>query len=171
MPPPKMRALPTLSCAAQQGDRLHLQLQLSDPHAAGPTPFVRLHQDGRPTCTAPVRLTLASGSDLAEADLPLRAVGTGTWRLEIGQSSDGNFRPFPAFVLISDRNPVALLLGQPAQPTEGAAPRPIESLPTRRSVALADRLLAELSPARARRYRARLRRAARRVVPRSRANK
>ncbi len=171
MPTTRVRVLLPLSFAARSGQTIHIQLQLPASTSWDGYRHVRLHRISGSDSTAVARLHVAAGQDLAMADVPSSEVDNGCWRLQVGYEPDGPFTPVHAFVLVSDPNPIALLVGDPTKKVEERQPRQNTTHRTRgRAVAhrlggLADRALVELPPATAIRVRARARRAARRYLP------
>lgn len=170
---PEKRFVPRLplSYVNRLDDSLHLQLQLRRSDALPDTARVRLVR-GRTVVEGRGQVVEGPDNTLLSCDLPAAELGDGLWAVHVAPGESGSFEAVGAEVLLSSPNPVALLLRgggaakstTPAKrPSHGGRASAVQRV-ARVSGAVLDRALAELPPRTARRVRAGVRRAARRVI-------
>ena len=156
-----------LSYVNRVDGRIHLSVHLPNfgvADAAGAR--VKVVKKSR-SAIAPATIEQRNGKAFLEATLPDQPFDNGLWELMISPRSGARFTEAVARICVCDPNPIALLV---LPSVVSYVPKPKHTLPRRQRVArrlgqVADAALAELPPGPAKKARAAIRVAARKVLP------
>lgn len=162
-------AVETISSYARRvEDQVRVVLHLPGLDYSGQDEIAVRFKGRHGTVVGEARATIAGPGTLLVTEVPARSLPPGIWRVAVRPTPEARFRRADARLMTSSSQPIALL-GGPAPRGFIAPPQPVAPLSRRQRLAghagtLVDRGLAPMSRERADRYRAAVRRAARRLL-------
>ena len=156
-----------LSYVNRVDGRIHLSVHLPNYGLEESRDGARVRVElGKSSVVAPATITERDGLIFLDSTLPDQRFGPGLWELSISAPEGAPFKAAVARICIADPNPISLLV---IPHTKSYVPAPRHTLSTKQRAAhslgtVADRLLAELPPAKSKKARALLRRTARKIL-------